>query len=135
MLRFLTILAAALISVGCAHKRPFGSTGSAENKFSWEKESASDAPAGPASAVPEDSATALVVAVIEEQGLIELARSGDKPEVKSRLRLDKFGKLVDVEVLRHTDSTILVGIVPNQENHALVYAGDIVSCGVIPAKQ
>jgi len=135
MQRILLILVVSLFVVGCANK-PAGSAAVAggEQKFSWEKDAQ---PVDPVDLTvpPEDAAQARVVAVNEEQGLIELARSGDKPDVNSRLRIDKLGKLVDVAVLRHTEKTILVGIVPNQQNYARVYAGDVVVCGAIPPPQ
>lgn len=134
MQRLLLLLAVSLFVVGCAN-RNFGSAAAGgEQKFSWEKDAPPAAPVD-LTAPPEDAAQARVVAVNEQQGLIELARAGDKPDVNSRLRLDKFGKLVDVAVLRHTEKTILVGIVPNQQNHARVYAGDVVVCGAIPPPQ
>ncbi len=135
MQRLLLLLAVTLLAAGCANKRTAAVSASAdEQKFSWEKDAQPAAPVD-LTVPPDDAAQARVVAVNEEQGLIELARSGDKPDVRSRLRLDKLGKLVDVEVLRHTEKTILVGIVPNQQNFARVYAGDLVACGVIPPPQ
>ncbi len=136
MQRLLLLLAVSLLVVGCANRRAGSSAAAAGDaqKFSWEK----DAPAAEPvdlTAPPEDAAQARIVAVNEEQGLIELARAGDKPEVKTRLRIFKFEKPVDVEVLRHTEKTILVGIVPNQQNYARVYAGDVVNCGAIPEPQ
>lgn len=131
MQRLLLLLSSALFTVGCANRNAWTAT---EQKFSWEKDAPAVAAVDPAAA-PEDAAQARVVSVIEDQGLIELARAGDKPEVKTRLRIEKFSKLVDVEVLRHTEKTILVGIVPNQQNHARLYAGDLVTCGAIPPPQ
>ncbi|MBM3825986.1 MAG: hypothetical protein FJ410_04635 [Verrucomicrobia bacterium] len=135
MQRLLLILAVSLFVVGCANK-PAGSAAVAgeEQKFSWEKDAQPAAPVD-LTVPPEDAAQARVVAVNEEQGLIELVCSGDKPDVNSRLRIDKLGKLIDVAVLRHTEKTILVGIVPNQQNYARVYAGDVVVCGAIPPPQ
>lgn len=133
MQRLLLLLVVSLFVVGCANKRT-GTAAGEEQKFSWERDAQPAAPVDP-TAPPEDAAQARVVAVNEDLGLIELARSGDKPDVRSRLRIDKLGKLVDVEVLRHTENTILVGIVPNQQNYARVYAGDVVVCGAIPPPQ
>ncbi len=135
MQRLLLLIAVAALSVGCANKRASVSAdGDAGSKFSWEKDAQPAAPVD-LTVPPEDAAQARIVSVIEDLGLIELARAGDKPDVKTRLRLDKAGKLVDVEVLRHTEKTILVGIVPNQQNHARVYTGDVVVCGAIPPPQ
>lgn len=135
MQRLLLLLAVSLLVVGCANRRAGSSAAAGDaQKFSWEKDAA---PAEPVDLTvpPEDAAQARIVAVNEDQGLIELARAGDKPDVKTRLRIFKFEKPVDVEVLRHTEKTILVGIVPNQQNYARVYAGDVVNCGAIPPPQ
>ncbi|MGA0133758.1 MAG: hypothetical protein ACO3ND_05330 [Opitutales bacterium] len=134
MQRLLFLLVVAAFSVGCAHKSSSTAAASDDQKFSWEKDAPVAAPVDLTSP-PEDAAQARVVAVVEDQGLIELARAGDKPGLNTRLRIDKMGKLVDVQVLRHTEGTILVGIVPNQQNYAKVYAGDVVVCGEIPPPQ
>lgn len=133
MQRLLLLIAIATLSVGCK-RASVSADGDAGPKFSWEKDAPPAAPVD-LTVPPEDAAQARIVSVIEDLGLIELARAGDKPDVKTRLRLDKAGKLVDVEVLRHTEKTILVGIVPNQQNYARVYTGDVVVCGAIPPPQ